>query len=378
MTKIKLSSKREKAGSFLRKTFLTLIAILMAIPAFAQNIDVSGTVVDKDGEPLIGATVIISGSSKGTATDIDGNYTLKNVDPKARIIFSYIGYNSLEEKVDGRTTINVVLTDNAELLEEVVVVGYGVMKRTDLTGAVSTVGTEKLNAKGAPSILEALQGTTPGVSITKSTGRTNGTINVEIRGRSSINVDTTPLYVVDGVMCDDIEFLNPQDIERIDVQKDASSTAIYGSRGTAGVIIVTTKGGLNVRKNQKATVTYDGYYGINKASHKPHFMMGQDWYYYRFGKFLEPMGGSNNFAAQTSQWMKPASYGLGQALLQQQIANLQSPYIMKQLLEEGKTTDWIDLVTRTGQQQNHYVSVAGASETVNYHFGLGYNGEEGM
>ena len=378
MTKIKLSSKREKAGSFLRKTFLTLIAILMAIPAFAQNIDVSGTVVDKDGEPLIGATVIISGSSKGTATDIDGNYTLKNVDPKARIIFSYIGYNSLEEKVDGRTTINVVLTDNAELLEEVVVVGYGVMKRTDLTGAVSTVGTEKLNAKGAPSILEALQGTTPGVSITKSTGRTNGTINVEIRGRSSINVDTTPLYVVDGVMCDDIEFLNPQDIERIDVQKDASSTAIYGSRGTAGVIIVTTKGGLNVRKNQKATVTYDGYYGVNKASHKPHFMMGQDWYYYRFGKFLEPMGGSNNFAAQTSQWMKPASYGLGQALLQQQIANLQSPYIMKQLLEEGKTTDWIDLVTRTGQQQNHYVSVAGASETVNYHFGLGYNGEEGM
>lgn len=378
MTKIKLSSKREKAGAFLRKTFLTLIAILMAIPAFAQNIDVSGTVVDKDGEPLIGATVIISGSSKGTATDIDGNYTLKNVDPKARIIFSYIGYNSLEEKVDGRTTINVVLTDNAELLEEVVVVGYGVMKRTDLTGAVSTVGTEKLNAKGAPSILEALQGTTPGVSITKSTGRTNGTINVEIRGRSSINVDTTPLYVVDGVMCDDIDFLNPQDIERIDVQKDASSTAIYGSRGTAGVIIVTTKGGLNVRKNQKATVTYDGYYGINKASHKPHFMMGQDWYYYRFGKFLEPMGGSNNFAAQTSQWMKPASYGLGQALLQQQIANLQSPYIMKQLLEEGKTTDWIDLVTRTGQQQNHYVSVAGASETVNYHFGLGYNGEEGM
>ena len=144
------------------------------------------------------------------------------------------------------------------------------------------------------------------------------------------------------------------------------------------MIIITTKGGLNVKKNQKATVSYDGYYGINKASHKPHFMMGQDWYYYRFGKFLEPMGGSNNFAAQTSQWMKPASYGLGQALLQQQIANLQSPYIMKQLLEEGKTTDWIDLVTRTGQQQNHYVSVAGSSETVNYHFGLGYNGEEGM
>ncbi|MDE6741048.1 MAG: SusC/RagA family TonB-linked outer membrane protein [Muribaculaceae bacterium] len=378
MTKIKLTSKREKGGIFLRKTFLTLVAMLLAIPAFAQNIDVSGTVVDVEGEPLIGATVMIAGTSNGTATDLDGNYSLKNVPSKGKIIFSYIGYNSLEVDVKGQSKIDVVLTDNAELLEEVVVVGYGVMKRSDLTGAVSTVGTEKLNSKGAASILEALQGTTPGVSITKSTGRTNGSINVEIRGRSSINAGTTPLYVVDGVMCDDIDFLNPQDIERIDVQKDASSTAIYGSRGTAGVIIVTTKGGLNVKKNQKATVTYDGYYGVNKASHKPHFMMGQDWYYYRFGKFLEPMGGSNNFAAQTSQWMKPASYGLGQALLQQQIANLQSPYVMKQLLAEGKTTDWIDLVTRTGQQQNHYVSVAGSSETVNYHFGLGYNGEEGM
>ena len=378
MTKIKLTSKREKAGAFLRKTFLTLVAMLLAIPAFAQNIDVSGTVVDKDGEPLIGATVMLAGTSVGTATDLDGNYTLKNVPSKGKIIFSYIGYNSLEEQIDGRTTINAVLTDNAEILEEVVVVGYGVMKRTDLTGAVSTVGTEKLNAKGASTILENLQGTTPGVSITKSTGRTNGAINVEIRGRSSINASTTPLYVVDGVMCDDIDFLNPQDIERIDVLKDASSTAIYGSRATAGVIMVTTKGGLNVKKNQKATVSYDGYYGINKASHKPHFMMGQDWYYYRFGKFLEPMGGSNNYAAQTSQWMKPASYGLGQALLQQQIANLQSPYVMKQLLAEGNTTDWIDLVTHTGSQQNHYVSVAGSGETVNYHFGIGYNGEEGM
>ena len=122
MTKIKLTSKREKAGAFLRKTFLTLVAMLLAIPAFAQNIDVSGTVVDKDGEPLIGATVMLAGTSVGTATDLDGNYTLKNVDPKARIIFSYIGYNSLEEKIDGRTTINAVLTDNAELLEEVVLI----------------------------------------------------------------------------------------------------------------------------------------------------------------------------------------------------------------------------------------------------------------
>ncbi len=373
-----LKQRLSKSGSLAWKALLFLIVLCLQVPAFAQNITVSGNVRDLNGEPLLGATVLVLGTTNGAATDIDGNYMLRNVNPKAKLKFSYVGYNDLEVEVKGQTNIDVVLTENAEILEEVVVVGYGVMKRTDLTGAVSTVGTEKLNAKGAATILENLQGTTPGVSITKSTGRTNGAINVEIRGRSSINSSTTPLYVVDGVMCDDISFLNPQDIERVDVLKDASSTAIYGSRATAGVIMVTTKGGLNVKKNQKATVSYDGYYGINKASHKPHFMEGQDWYYYRFGKFLEPMGASNNFGAQTSQWMKPASYGLGQALLQQELANLQSPYVMKQLLAAGNTTDWIDLVTRTGSQQNHYVSVAGSSETVNYHFGIGYNGEKGL
>lgn len=364
--------------SAFRRAMLALAALLISVPGFAQNISVSGYVRDLEGEPLIGATVTIVGTSQGTATDIDGKYELNNVNPKGKLKFSYVGYNSIEVEVKGQTTIDVVLTDDAEILEELVVIGYGVVKRTDLTGAVSTVGTEKLNAKGAATILENLQGTTPGVNITKSTGRTNGDINIEIRGRSSINTATTPIYVVDGVVCSDISFLNPQDIERVDVLKDASSTAIYGSRASAGVLMVTTKGGLNVKKNVKATVTYDGYYGVNKANHKPHFMEGEDWYYYRFGKFVYPMGGDSNFGVQTSQWMKPGSLGLGQALLQQQIANYQSPYVMKQLLADGNTTDWIDLVTHTGSQQNHYLSVAGSSETVNYHFGVGYNGEEGM
>lgn len=360
------------------KAMLFLIVLCMQVPAYAQNITVSGAVRDLTGEPLIGATVMVVGTASGVSTDFDGNYTLTNVNPNAKIKVTYVGYNDLTEEVNGRTNIDFVLTENAEVLEEIVVVGYGVMKRTDLTGAVSTVGTEKLNAKGAPSVLENLQGTTPGVNITKSTGRANGSVNIEIRGQSSINSSTTPLFVVDGIMCDDIDFLNPQDIERIDVLKDASSTAIYGSRATAGVVMVTTKGGLNVKKDVKASISYDGYYGVNKAAHKPKFMQGQDWYYYRLGKFLSPMGGDNNFAAQTSQWMLPASYGLGQALLQEKIADLQSPYVMKELLASGNTSDWIDLVTRTGSQQNHYLSVAGASETANYHFGIGYNGEEGL
>lgn len=362
----------------LMRTMMILAVLCVGLPVFAQNITVTGTVEDETGEPVMGASVIVDGTSNGMATDLDGNFTIPNVSPKAKLVVSYIGYKTETVSVDGRTNIKVVLKEDSEVLDEVVVVGYGTMKKSDLTGSVSSVDTEKLNAKGAPSILENLQGTTPGVNITKATGRTNGSVNIEIRGKSSINSGTTPLFVVDGVMCSDIDFLNPQDIERIDVLKDASSTAIYGSRATAGVVMVTTKGGLNVNKAQKATISYDGYYGINHASHKPKFMEGQDWYYYRFGKFLSPMGGDNNYTAQTAHWMLPASYGVGQALLQEKIADLQSPYIMKQLLEAGNTTDWIDLVTRDGNQQNHYVSIQGASDTANYHFGVGYNGENGI
>lgn len=360
------------------KTMLLLLVLCVGASANAQNITVSGTVTDATGEPMIGATVQVDGTQNAIATDIDGNYTLKNVNPKGKLIVSYIGYQTQTVSINGQSHIDVTLSEDSEVLDEVVVVGYGTIKKTDLTGSVSTVGTEKLNAKGAPSALENIQGTVPGVNITKSSGRAGGGMEIEIRGKSSFNSDTKPLFVVDGVICGDIDFLNPQDIERIDVLKDASSTAIYGSRATAGVVMVTTKGGMNVNKNFKTSISYDGYYGFNKASHKPKFMEGQDWYYYRFGKFLSPMGGDNNYGAQTAHWMKPASYGLGQALLQEKIADLQSPYVMKRLLAEGNTTDWIDLVTRDGSQQNHYVAIAGAGEKVNYHFGVGYNGEDGI
>ena len=374
---IKLTSKRQKAGPFsiARKLFLSLIALFMAIPAFAQNIDVSGTVVDETGEPLIGVTVMVTGTSNGTATDLDGNYSLKNVPSKGKIVFSYIGYADKTENVNGRTRIDVKMSEDSQTLEELVVVGYGTIKKSDLTGSVSTVDTEKLNSKGAISAIENLQGTVPGVNITKSTGRSNGSIAIEIRGKSSINGSTTPLYVVDGVICSDIDFLNPQDIERIDVLKDASSTAIYGSRATAGVVMVTTKGGANVKKNTKANITYDGYYGWNKVSRMPEFMDGQQFYNYRFLKFTEPTNVSNP-GAQPIYKISAAS--VGQGLLQQNNADSSSPYILKQMLENGSTYDWPGLVTKDGHQQNHYVAVSGSSESVNYHFGIGINEEDGI
>lgn len=341
--------------------------------ASTQKHTVSGVVTDENGEPLIGVSVIQEGTTTGIATDFDGRYTL-NVPSGATLQFTYIGYKPFTVKVGSKTNIDVQMEPDTNVLDDVVVVGYGTMKKSDLTGAVSSVGTEALNAKGAPSAIEALQGATPGVNIVKSTGRANGGYDVQIRGKSSINSSTKPLYIVDGVMCDDIDFLNPQDIERIDVLKDASSTAIYGSRATAGVIMVTTRGGLNVNKNIKSSVTYDGYYGVNKAARMPDFMDGQEFYNYRLAKFTSNI---TDLGPQTVYGVK-TQVELGQALLQTTKTDYSSPFRMKEMIASGDTYDWPSLVTRDGSQQNHYLAIGGSSETANYHFGIGYNQEDGL
>ena len=251
------------------------------------------------------------------------------------------------------------MAEDTETLEEVVVVGYGVMKKNDLTGSVGSVDTEKLVSKGAPTVMESLQGSVPGVNITQSSGRTGGDFNIEIRGRSSTNSSTTPLYVVDGVICDDINFLNQQDIERIDILKDASSTAIYGSRATAGVVMVTTKSGSGVGQSgaRKPTVTYDGYYGITNTARMPELMDGDQFYSYRFRKFLGLTNGT------TSPTSGTPTFGLTPALFNQMALATSvtgGSYRLLELLEAGQTVDWPDLVTRTGAQQNHYLSVSGA------------------
>ena len=380
MTKIKLTSKREKGGSFLRKTFLTLFAMLLAIPAFAQTVNLSGQVTDESGEPLIGATVMIQGTNKGAATDFDGNYSIPNAPAMGTIVVSYIGYTTQTIPINGQFTINVVMKDDTQSLDELVVVGYGTMKKNDVTGSVSTIGTEKLNAKGAASVLENLQGTVPGVNITKSTGRTNGGIEVEIRGKSSINSSTKPIYVVDGVITSDIDFLNPRDIERIDVLKDASSTAIYGSRATAGVVIVTTKGALGVKLEQAPSISYDGYFGVTKAARLPNFMDGQEFYNYRVMMCaLTPNEMANVPPFYSSQpvfsYFRTGIGSFNWALLEREGTD---EYILKNMLANGETYNWPDLMLQDGIQQNHYVSVNGGSKSTTYNFGLGINNDKGL
>lgn len=354
---------------------LTLMFCFIVGTISAQT--VNGNVVDETGEPVIGATVLEKGTKNAVITDFDGNFTIKTQGGKVLTI-SYIGMIAQDVNVAGKTSVNVILREDANTLQDVVVVGYGTMKKNDLTGSVSSVNTEQLNAKGAPSVLANLQGSNPGVNITQTTGR-GGSYSIEIRGKSSINSKTTPLYVVDGVMCDDIDWLNPQDIERIDVLKDASSTAIYGSRATAGVVMVTTKSGTTVNnKVSKPTISYDGYYGWSKTARMPEFMTGQQFYDFRFMKFLTYAG---NGSTATSQSSAHPVYQIGGAVLEQCLLREDvgsGNYVMKEMLANGSTTDWPDLVTQNGSQQNHFLAVSGGSDAINYHFGVGYNGQEGV
>lgn len=352
----------------LKRAFSALFLSLLCFAAYAQQ-TVTGTVKDATGEPMIGVTVLADGKA-AAVTDFDGNFSVPNATPSTVIKVSYVGYEDQVITVNNSRVLNIVMRENSETLEEVVVVGYGTMKKSDLTGAISSVNSDDIVAKGASSVLGAMQGAVAGVNITQSSGRPGGSMDIEIRGKSSINSDVTPLFVVDGIVCDDIDFLNEQDIEKIDILKDASSTAIYGSRATAGVVIVTTKGGTGSIKATKPTISYDGYYGIAVPSRFADFMDAEEYYNFRFGKFL--------YYAMECATPVLAMGNFGQMALQYDSSDASKGYYYKDFLQTGKSYNWPEIVTQNGRQQNHYISASGSTEHVKYNLGLGYNDEEGV
>ncbi|MDE6638493.1 MAG: TonB-dependent receptor [Muribaculaceae bacterium] len=239
-----------------RKALVALALLLtFTLPALAQKITVHGNVDDPTGEPLIGATVMEKGTSNGTATDFDGNFTI-NVAPNATLVFSYIGYDSQEVPVNGRTEIKVTLQDNATMLAETVVIGYGSVKKSDATGSVAVVKPSEIEAGLATSAQDLLVGASPGVVVTLDGGNPSGGANIQIRGGASLNASNDPLIVVDGVPMDTkgvkgssnpLSLISPENVESMTILKDASATAIYGSRASNGVIIITTKQGKSGR-----------------------------------------------------------------------------------------------------------------------------------
>ena len=223
--------------------------------ALAQNV-VKGTVNDEAGEPIIGATVKVQGSQQGSITDFDGKFSIQAAS-NATLEISYVGYVTQKVKVAGKSDITVVLKEDAQMLNDIVVVGYGTMKKSDITGSVVSVNTEDMMKRAPVNIAQGLQGAAPGVIVTMQDGSPDAKAQVRIRGVATINGNASPLYVVDGVQVGtDASFVNPSDIESIDVLKDASATAIYGSAGANGVIMITTKHGSKGHTNINITADF--------------------------------------------------------------------------------------------------------------------------
>lgn len=356
---------------FSKRMFFVALFAVLAVAASAQSKSVTGTVLDKAGESVIGASVVVKGTTQGTTTGIDGKFTLANVPANGTLQVSFLGYKTVEVSVAGRTAVDVVLEEDSAQLDEVVVVGYGVMKKTDVTGAVARVTAEDLTKRPVNNAFEAMQGKVAGVDITSS--ERPGTLGkIRIRGERSISASSDPLYVVDGVplSAGGIETINPHDIESIDVLKDASSTAIYGSRGANGVILVTTKRG----KAGKLSLNYSGSVTLEELVDKSPSMTASDyitwrrWAYYNSNEELYPRGDQPNYEMDQNFFS-----GDDWAL-----ANINKGWVNgKWDGSKVSNTDWADLVTQTGVTHEHSISGSGGTEAMQAFFSVGYLNNEG-
>lgn len=246
-----------------------MLALIVAPLSSAQLLNVSGTVTDPTGEPLIGASVVLKGNQNvGFATDFDGNYTLSNVPEDGTIVVSYIGFKTVEVAVNGRTTIDVILQEDSEVLEEVVVVGYGSLSRKELSSSIVQVSSEDFQKGAMNNAMEMLSGKVAGLNVSSTaSANPNASSDLQVRGATSLSAGNGPLIVIDGVAGGDIRTLAPQDIESMSVLKDAASAAIYGTRGANGVILITTKKGTG--EPGKPVITYDSYGALSFAKDEP-------------------------------------------------------------------------------------------------------------
>lgn len=358
----KLSKKKEKY-SFV---FLFFLNLLLCNTTSAQSGIIEGKITDAAGLSLPGVNIQEKGTKNGTSTDFEGSFKINVTNPKATLVISYLGFQTQEVSIAGKSKINVSLAEQSNSLNEVVVVGYGSVKKTDLTGSVSTISAATITERNTINPLEAIQGSTPGVQISSSSGRAGDGFKVVIRGNNSLIADSSnpnmvgssPLYVVDGVPMDGIDFLNPQDIARMDVLKDASSAAIYGSRGSNGVIIVTTKSGTSAKAG--ISVTFDTSYGNKTAARLPKMMTGEEWW-----KFHQVA-----YMSATPQTQTPAQLA--------SLAGNQSPLLVSRA-NSGYNFDWYDAVLKTGMTENNYLNITGRSDSgLSYNLGFGIQSDRGL
>ena len=329
-----------------KKLALALLGLVSAWTLSAQT-TVRGVVTDESGEPLIGAGVVVEGTTVGTITGLDGDYTLTVPADAVNLVFSFIGLSDQTVPIAGQTVINVVLKEDSTFLDEVVVVGYQTVKRRDLLGAVASVGSDKLSEQPVTSVSQALSGKMAGVSVITTEGDPDADVKIRVRGGSSITQDNSPLYIVDGFPVESINDIPSSDIQTIDVLKDAFSTAIYGSRGANGVVIVTTK---SAEKGQKVSVKFNAYYGLKK------------------------MANAGAIVAMDPENFVKFQYEL--ASIRDNLSSNYNPYFGTfndiDLYKGLQGNNWVDAVFgRTGSSMSTDFSISGSGD--NYNWTLGYS-----
>ena len=343
-----------------------VLAILLSSRVVAQETPVTGVILDdKNGAPIIGASVLVKGTSVGTVSDLDGNFKIVPPAGKKVLVISSIGYKTQEVQAKPGQILKVTLEENTEVLDEVVVVGYGSMKKTDLTGSVASLSGDKLKESIVTNVDQMLQGRVAGVQVATNSGAPGAATSIRIRGASSINNTNEPLYIIDGIpmsgagtttagfdwtggsngqnQVNPLASIAPSDIVSMDVLKDASATAIYGAAGANGVVIITTKRG----KSGKANITYDGYVALQQRTGKLDMMNLREFAQY-----------------QKSLYDEGVMYNVDQA------------YLDPSLLGTG--TDWQDEVTKDALMHSHNVSLTGGTDKTQYAASIGYTGQDGM
>lgn len=336
---MKLKIEKKIMTNYLTKILLTIGFCLFLLPSFAQQnaTNLSGKILDYQGQPIIGANIIVVGTTIGTITNANGLWNLSTPKNASELKFSYIGYNDQIVKIGTANVFNIVLEENSREIDEVVVIGYGTVKKSDLTGAVSSVKAAAISRQPVSNAAQSLQGLVPGVTVSANTGAPGGSVTVRIRGIGTVN-DPNPLYVVDGMPVNDIAYLSSNEIESIEVLKDASATAIYGSRGANGVVLITSKHG----QKGKDVISVSSYWGTQQINTDLNLLNGQQWYD-----------------------------------IQSEINKTRTTPINLANADPSISTNWLKEVSQVASIRNHDLSFSGGSNDFTYNLSLGYMNQEG-
>ncbi len=353
--------------------FISVIPMMAEVSSDVRNFgtqlvtqvkSVTGTIIDETGEPMIGVSVLVQGTTTGTVTDLDGKFVLE-VPANATLVISYIGYKTQNIKVGSQHAFAIKMESDNEVLDEVVVVGYGVVKKRDLTGSVSSVKAGDIQKTASSNAMQAMQAKVPGLDIQQSSGQAGSGININLRGNRSINADNSPLILVDGVEYGSTIDINPSDIESMEVLKDASSTAIYGTKGANGVIIISTKRG----KAGKTKVNLNAYVSVNEPTNIPKVMYGER----EVRRLLDAKNYKDDIA--------DGSWGTHHAKVEDVLGtapNFGLPYSEMDVYNEGSYTDWPNLLLKNGLTQNYDLSISGGSEKTTFNISMGAMVEGGL